>query len=1225
MISPTSPHLSGRRRHARRRASLYASQYTTVASLAGVVVVLVAGLSTVARLARRFDWLPTFGTGYPMALNAGLAFLLLGGILLLPPRTFRRHARLVRAACLSVAAILVAIALETPLGIDLGIDGAALHPFRTLGAPGRLSNNAAAGLLCACVAFGLLTTRWIHRSRRARHLFFGLTTLSGATGALAMLGYSLSLELFHSWATMVSMSVTTAGLLIALSVGMVSRARRLLPEVRDHHSIEARVTGISAVLLLSIAVVSVAAGLSALQAASIDAKALELRADAGSAGKFVTGSIARAAALSRLAVNQAAVGPLVERLGRPAERAAAERELRALVGEAMTSDIVGIQFRDADGHALLTLGDSEIPTLVLPVAGRNQGSSLVWSDERLLQRTTVPVRTGHGAADFRADVLVALPATQALFTESDVPGESVLLCGRQDGRIACLPSVGHPGVQVLTEREVGANTALGHAFAGETGSGQFDAPGGHRLLAAYQPLRDTGLVVVKMIDGAAINGPLTAHLPLVVGLPLLAVLLGMLALQRRVQPLVADLVQAELEAKRERGRAVASEDRLRAIADNIPVRIGYVTRDLRVGFANQALSRLTGLPREAMIGKKWRDVFPPEFLATSQSHIARALAGEHVQFKRRLKIRGAWQEEDVTYSPDVDEQGEVRGVYGLSYDITALMEAEDALKASERHFRAVTDNLPAFVAYVDSDERYRSVNAAVRRFGFEPETFVGKTMRESMGHAIYAEFRPHVRRVLEGQHVRFEGWTTVGGQRLCHRTEYIPDRDAEGEVRGFYTMAIDVTEQKLAEEALRESEENVRLLIEGVTDYAIFMLDLEGKVATWNAGAQRIKGYREDEILGRHIARFYPPEAVENNLPARLLKQARATGRAEDEGWRVRNDGSRFWAKVNITALHDSEGRLRGFTKVTRDKTASRLADEALRASESQLKAITNHLPALVCYIDRGHVFRFNNETYTRWLRRPLSEITGRSLREVYGDEVYKKLTEPLERALRGETVKFEIEFDAFDGSTRIARGTYVPDRGDDGTVQGVHGLIRDVTMAKEAERALLLAARHDSLTGLPNRPHLMQRLREVFFQPFDPASQTAVLFLDLDHFKQINDLWGHHVGDEVLKEFARRVSRAVRPTDLVARLAGDEFVVVLSGLNTLQEAEFVARKILNAMKEPFDHAERVLTLSTSIGLAMRSEADADATHLLKRADAALYAAKEAGRSVFRTAGGRVE
>ncbi|WP_103349161.1 PAS domain S-box protein [Amycolatopsis sp. CA-128772] len=177
-----------------------------------------------------------------------------------------------------------------------------------------------------------------------------------------------------------------------------------------------------------------------------------------------------------------------------------------------------------------------------------------------------------------------------------------------------------------------------------------------------------------------------------------------------------------------------------------------------------------------------------------------------------------------------------------------------------------------------------------------------------------------------------EGWRLrQDGSRFWANVVITALYDEQGELRGFGKVTRDVTERRAAEAALRESEERFRLLVQSVQDYAIFMLDTGGHIASWNTGAERIKGYAADEIIGRHFSVFYPAEDVAAGKPARELEIAVADGRLEDEGWRLRQDGSRFWANVVITALYDEHGRLHGFGKVTRDMTERRNAEQALR------------------------------------------------------------------------------------------------------------------------------------------------------------------------------------------------------------------------------------------------------------------------------------------------------
>lgn len=174
----------------------------------------------------------------------------------------------------------------------------------------------------------------------------------------------------------------------------------------------------------------------------------------------------------------------------------------------------------------------------------------------------------------------------------------------------------------------------------------------------------------------------------------------------------------------------------------------------------------------------------------------------------------------------------------------------------------------------------------------------------------------------------FDGWRERADGGLFRANVVVTAlRDETGELCGFGEV---VTPERVAVRALRESEERFRLLVQGVRDYGIFMLDPTGHIISWNAGAERIKGYTADEIIGRHFSTFYPPEDVQSGKPDWELEVAQADGALEDEGWRVRKDGTRFWANVIITALYGDTGDLRGFAKVTRDMTERRRAEQQL-------------------------------------------------------------------------------------------------------------------------------------------------------------------------------------------------------------------------------------------------------------------------------------------------------
>jgi PAS domain S-box-containing protein len=200
---------------------------------------------------------------------------------------------------------------------------------------------------------------------------------------------------------------------------------------------------------------------------------------------------------------------------------------------------------------------------------------------------------------------------------------------------------------------------------------------------------------------------------------------------------------------------------------------------------------------------------------------------------------------------------------------------------------------------------------------------------------------------------------------------------------GLVAMLQDVTTRRDAERDLRLAEQGFRLLVESTQDYAIFMLDPLGRVVTWNVGAQRIKGYRRDEILGRHFSVFYPPEAVATGWPDAELRYATERGRFEDEGWRIRKDGTRFWANVVITALRDDHGRLWGFSKITRDLSERRAAEDAVRSREARLRAIAESASDAIVVFDDSSRVTFWNPAAKRMLGRDEESVLGRPVHEI--------------------------------------------------------------------------------------------------------------------------------------------------------------------------------------------------------------------------------------------------
>src|SRR6201996_4658706 len=266
----------------------------------------------------------------------------------------------------------------------------------------------------------------------------------------------------------------------------------------------------------------------------------------------------------------------------------------------------------------------------------------------------------------------------------------------------------------------------------------------------------------------------------------------------------------------------------------------------------------------------------------------------------------------------------------------------EAPASEDGRYRLLVDAITDYAIYMlDAKGIVSSWNPGAARFkGYEADEIIGRHFSEFYTEEERAAGIPDLALKIAASEGRFEreGWRLrKDGTRFWAHVVIDPIRSPSGETIGYAKVTRDLTERKAAEEALRRSQEQFRLLVQGVTDYAIFMLDPEGHVASWNAGAQRIKGYAPDEIIGSHFSRFYTSEDLAAGIPTRGLATAARDGRWEAEGLRKRKDGSTFWAHVVIDAIRDEDGKIIGFAKVTRDISERKATEQSLQQTQAAL------------------------------------------------------------------------------------------------------------------------------------------------------------------------------------------------------------------------------------------------------------------------------------------------
>jgi len=563
-----------------------------------------------------------------------------------------------------------------------------------------------------------------------------------------------------------------------------------------------------------------------------------------------------------------------------------------------------------------------------------------------------------------------------------------------------------------------------------------------------------------------------------------------------------------------------------------------------------------------------------------------------------------------------DELGELARRFDA---MTAAMSAsrDHAAQATKR-LRAVTDNLPTMIAYVDRDERYRFANEQYRRLpGVDPSSLIGKTVKEGLGDEAYAVIGPYLAATFAGVRQQFERMSLVDGRSSWLLSEYLPDIDEHGQVLGLYAMTVDVTVHREAGARVRDSETRLRAITDNIPAM-IGHFDLDERCLFANTTVRKLTG-----LLGADLSQHTLRSGIGEEAYALHEPHVQAVLRGEQQAfeWHVVRKGRDAYFKANLVPDRADDGSTRGFYVMTFDVTDVRLAEVSRARSEQRLRQITDNLPVLISYIDDQQRLGFANGTFKTWLGVETEGMIGRPMREVVGAQAFEARREKLERALQGERVEFEGEVTGL-GTTRATQTSYIPDRDAAGAVQGVYALTSDVSSLKRVEQQLKALARFDALTGLPNRLHYNEKLPEALARSARTGNGVALMFLDIDHFKAINDSLGHAAGDTVLKEFAKRLQKTVRTTDTVARLAGDEFVVILEGLHDVKVVTLIADKIIAEMNVPFVVDQHILKVTTSVGISHHDASEGDITPgvLLERADKALYEAKSAGRNVHRMA-----
>ncbi|MCE4291494.1 PAS domain S-box protein [Xanthomonas hortorum pv. vitians] len=690
----------------------------------------------------------------------------------------------------------------------------------------------------------------------------------------------------------------------------------------------------------------------------------------------------------------------------------------------------------------------------------------------------------------------------------------------------------------------------------------------------------------------------------------------------------------QLEARRDRLAAQAQRQTLSRLLEAMPDGVVSCDSEGLLREFNHAARQWHGTDPRLLPPVQWAQHFDlyaadgSTLLPTEAIPLVRAWRGEHVR-NAEMVIRATGQSARSVLcnaDPVVSDQGAALGAVCVMHDITQLRDASAALAGERARLQSLVDASQdvAIIAF-DPNGRIELFNpGAERLLGYAADEVLGRCPAQ---FHLPAELERHMATLAlsppsyiklaaaaAGDVLEEEIWTLVrkdGGLRrgrLCFNVIH----DAQQGLAGYLAMAIDVTAELQAQAAAQLAAEHFRGAFE-TAPQGMAIVSRDGAWRDVNPSLCSILGYPREQLLRTTFQTITHPDDLEMDL---CFVQELIDGKRDSYSMAKRyisQQGAVIWAQLSVSLVRDSSGAPVHFVSQIQDVTERHVAAERLAESEARLRAISDATPTLVSQFDAEQRCLFANEAHRHWLGVEPSSLVGRHLTQVLGDDLSAPARAALAQVIAGQRASFEHVLRG--GATlRDVEITLVPATQSASTqAQGFFLMAHDVTAHKTLHRLMHERATRDALTGLPNRHAWSEGLQIAVTQAQQQQRAVAVMFLDLDGFKRINDVHGHRAGDAVLVAFGRCLQQAAGSRYLVARLAGDEFVVLLDDLQDPQtECAAVAERIRTAAAAGAVFGEQHLPIHSSIGVAWQHGQHADAASLMHAADEAMYAAKRA-------------
>ena len=646
--------------------------------------------------------------------------------------------------------------------------------------------------------------------------------------------------------------------------------------------------------------------------------------------------------------------------------------------------------------------------------------------------------------------------------------------------------------------------------------------------------------------------------------------------------------------------------------------------------AQRALKSELGFEAPVPGGARPEELVPPVEAAIWNGYYERAL------------IEGSFRVEHTPPSGRTHEitfnrivvNGEVVGISGFGKDISGRKLVERAIQDAEKKYHSIFDGALEGMFQTGLDGKILTANsAAVRMFGYSSAEEI-KCLVQDLGHDLWVS--PEAResflkkveergsiRGFECEFKRKDGtfvWVSLSARKV----------ESEGQRPAYLEGFLeDISNRKQTEKLLLDGEERYRATFEQAA-VGILHTSFESRIIRCNRRFAEIIGYTPEEVSGMTFQQLTAPEDRTRSVEVMERQLAGATDAAHFEKRYIRKDGSLTWVAITTSVQRDGQGHALHFIALAQDINARKQAEEQLATAQEALRASEErYRTTFQMSLDAVNLNRLSDGMYID-CNNGFLEITGYARDEVIGHTSQElnvwadaqdraRLTDILNR--NSVCRNLEAQFRKKNGE--IFWGLMSASRIELGGSPCVLSVTRDISDSKEAEEEIRNLAFYDPLTHLPNRRLLLERLRQTIASGSRSGRKRALLFIDLDDFKTLNDTLGHHTGDLLLQEAATRMAGCIRASDTAARLGGDEFVVMLEDLDTRSEeaatqARVIGEKIREALSEPYQLEGHECLCTASIGITIFGDKKDNSSEILKQADIAMYQAKAVGRNTMR-------